>query len=388
MRSKSCGTTECVLRCRALATCAACILACPDNEPHPRPSATPQVASADAVVSPDLPLRIDIACDPTAGTISFTDTGVGMTKEELVDNLGTIARSGSRAFLTRLRAEGGPQAAGGDAGSIIGQFGVGFYSAFMVAHLDGAVDGGGAPVTVFSRSATPGEDAHVWSSAGDGSYTVRRAEGAPRGTTVVVRLKPECREFAVAATVRDVVARYSSFVAFPIAVDGKVVNTVAAIWGRPRAEVTPAEYAAFYRFKSGDFEPPRYTLHFAADAPLSLRALLFVGASHDEKYGMGRIKVRAGVVGGAAVREARARGGDTRRRRRRVPRAPPQPGVDLYSRRVLIEAGSRVMPDWLRFVHGVVDRCAAAPALRGTPRHPRILPAPLASSATAATTCR
>ena len=264
-----------------------------------------------ALDAPDAPLQIRITTDEAAGTLTFADSGIGMTREELVDHLGTIAKSGSRAFLQKLKSEAG--SGGSDIGAgIIGQFGVGFYSAFMVADR----------VDVFTRAAAPGSSSWCWSSSGDGSFEVRAAEGVSRGAKVVLHLKDTAKEFASPATLRDIITRYSNFVAFPIVLNGKQVNTVGAVWASAKSDVTEEQYTEFYKFKSGDFEPPLYRLHFTADAPLAVKALLYVGASHEEKYGMGRMK----------------------------------PGVDLYSRKVLIEAGCRgILPDWLRFLHGVVD---------------------------------
>lgn len=283
------------------------------------------------LTAPEAPLDIRITTDEAHTTVIFEDSGIGMAREELIENLGTIARSGSRAYLQKLReqqASGGAGDASGGAvtspgsddvaSKIIGQFGVGFYSAFMVADH----------VTVYSRSAEPGSPVWRWHSLGDGSYEIGPvADGAPgsdvaRGTRIVVKLKDSCREFCAPSTVKDILMRYSSFLSYPIALNGKTVNTVGAIWTKSgRGEVSEEEYAEFYKYKSGDFEPPLYRLHFASDAPIALKALLYVGSTHEEKYGMGRLR----------------------------------PGVDLYSRRVLIEPGSRIMPDWLRFVHGVVD---------------------------------
>ena len=197
------------------------------------------------------------------------------------------------------------------------QFGVGFYSAFMVADS----------LTVVTRPASPPDaPAWKWTSTGDGSYAIAPAteeEGAavPRGSRVIVHLKDSCREFAAPVTVKDVITRYNNFVNFPVVLNGKQVNTVQAIWAQSKADVTEDAYTEFYKYKTGDFEAPLYRLHFTADAPIALKSLLFIGCTHEEKYGMGRVKA----------------------------------GVDLYSRKVLIEAGSRVMPDWLRFVQGVVD---------------------------------
>jgi len=276
---------------------------------------------------PDVPLGISIKTDEATHTLIIEDSGIGMGRQELMDNLGTIAKSGSKAYLQRLREEQAkagpsspstPPAGSEDVGSkIIGQFGVGFYSSFMVCD----------EVAVYSHSAVPGSQTLRWSSNADGSYEIAPvaagAEGSDlvRGTRVVIRLKDSCREFASPATIKDILIRYSSFLSYPITLNGKLVNTVGAIWTKSKSEVSEEQYTAFYKYKSGDFEPPLYRLHFASDAPIALKALLYVGATHEEKYGMGRLR----------------------------------PGVDLYSRRVLIEAGSRIMPDWLRFVHGVVD---------------------------------
>lgn len=270
--------------------------------------------AGEPLTEADTQLQVRIDCDEAAGTITFVDTGIGMNRQELVDHLGTIARSGSKAFMQRLKEQSATSGSGSsDIGAgIIGQFGVGFYSAFMVADR----------IDVFTRSAAPGSGGLCWSSAGDGSYTIAPAEGVARGSKIVVHLKDSCRDFARAATVKDVLARYSSFLSYPLVLDGKQVNTVQAIWAQSKSSISEDQYTEFYKYKSGDFEAPLYRLHFQSDAPIELKALLFVGKSHEEKYGMGRLK----------------------------------PGVDLYSRKVLIQGGSPLlMPDWLRFVQGVVD---------------------------------
>jgi TNF receptor-associated protein 1 len=301
-------------------------------------------ASSQPLTAPEVPFSISIKTDEQHNTIIIEDSGIGMSKGELMENLGTIARSGSKAYLQKLREEAEKNGSGAvgaassdplsatssEVGSrIIGQFGVGFYSSFMVSE---------GPVTVYTRSADPnaattnpaGCGVLKWSSSGDGTYEITPikegsgVEGSDlqRGTRVVIKLKEACKEFCNPSTVKDTLVRYSSFLSYPISLNGKVVNTVGAIWTKgTRGEVTEEQYEQFYKFKSGDFEPPLYRLHFSSDAPIALKALLYVGSTHEEKYGMGRLR----------------------------------PGVDLYSRRVLIEAGSRIMPDWLRFVNGVVD---------------------------------
>jgi len=197
------------------------------------------------VREPDTPLAVRLDTDPAAGTLTISDSGVGMDRAELIDNLGTIARSGSRAFMARLKAEGGggggggaPGAAGGDTGAnIIGQFGVGFYSAFMVADR----------IDVYSRSAAPGGGGLCWSSTGDGSYTIAECEGVARGTKVVLQLKDSARDFARTPAVKEVLARYSSFLSFPLTLDGAVINSVQAIWALPKNEVRGVRVCARVR---------------------------------------------------------------------------------------------------------------------------------------------
>lgn len=268
-----------------------------------------QVAGEE-IADPSGALQIRISTDDAANTITITDSGIGMDRQELIDHLGTIARSGSKAFIQKLKESGG--VGSNDTGTnIIGQFGVGFYSAFMVADS----------VEVYTRSAVPGSPGLVWSSTGDGSYEIAPAADVERGCKIVMKLKDNCRDFANPATVKDIVTRYSNFVNFPIYLNDKQANTVSAIWAASKSDVSEDQYTEFYKYKSGDFESPLYRLHFSSDAPTSIKSLLYVGQSHDEKYGMGRMK----------------------------------PGVDLYSRKVLIQSASTIMPDWLRFLHGVVD---------------------------------
>jgi TNF receptor-associated protein 1 len=278
-----------------------------------------RTVSGEPISENETPLEIRISCDDISNTITIADTGIGMSREELIENLGTIARSGSKAFLQKLRARS--ESASGssttstssDVGSaIIGQFGVGFYSAFMVAES----------ISVFSQSADPSiTQGYCWTSAGDGSYEISQAENVARGSKIVIKLKDSCKEFANENTVKGIIKRYSNFVNFPIMLNQKQVNTVTALWTKSKSDITEDQYVEFYKYKSGDFEAPLYKLHFTSDAPIALKALLFVGQSHEEKFGMGRIKN----------------------------------GIDLYCRKVLIETASGIVPDWLRFVHGVVD---------------------------------
>ncbi|KAE9353522.1 Chaperone protein [Phytophthora fragariae] len=259
----------------------------------------------------ELEPKIVITTDEKAGTLTITDTGVGMSKEELIENLGTIARSGSKAFLEQLK-EGSPSESGDALSGIIGKFGVGFYSAFMVADK----------VEVFSQSAVGGRQSHLWRSDGSGSYEVAEANDVTRGSKIVIHLKDSCKEFGTKAKVESIIRRYSNFVSFPIVLDGDTVNTVQALWTKSESDVTDEEYTEFYKFIANAFDEPAYRIIFKADAPIELKTLFFIGSSHTEKFGYARL----------------------------------EPGVSLYSRKVLIERNSPdILPDWMRFVRGVVD---------------------------------
>ena len=264
-------------------------------------------SSGQEVHQPDIEPVIRIATDDTAGTISITDTGIGMTRDELVENLGTIAHSGSRAFLARVaESEEKPDA------SLIGQFGVGFYSSFMVA----------AEVRVWSRSHLLQEKGHAWSSDGQGAYRVESAPDWDRGTRVLVTLRPEEKEYSQASRVESILQRYSNFVPFPIELNGKRINTVTAVWMRNRNEVTEEEYREFYQFIGHDSQEPLGRLHFSADAPLAIHALLYVPARNLERMGLGKSESE----------------------------------VNLHCRRILIEPRAKeLFPEWLRFLRGVVD---------------------------------
>jgi len=263
-------------------------------------------SSSEEVFDAEKPLSIAIQTDETAQTISFTDTGLGMTRDEMVQNLGTIAHSGSKTFLKQLAEDKRKET------SLIGQFGVGFYSAFMVA----------TQVTVFSRSYKTGEQGHKWTSDGVGGYEIEPVADLPRGTKIVVALKESEKEFAEDFTIAGIIKRYSNFVQFPITLNDKNINTVRAIWARNKNEIKEEEYNEFYQFVGHDHENPLYRLHFSADAPLAIQALLFVPGKNLESLGMARSESE----------------------------------VNLYCRKVLIQSKAKnLFPEWLRFLKGVVD---------------------------------
>ena len=230
-------------------------------------------SSGQPVYQAEIAPAILVTTDESAGTITITDTGLGMTHGELVENLGTIAHSGTKAFLKQLAEDKKP-----DAG-LIGQFGVGFYSAFMVAKR----------VTVWSRSFAPEEQGWQWTSEGMGGYDLAPAADLARGTRITLELKDDAKSFSQTGTIEGVIQRYSSFVPFPIELNAKRLNTVQAIWARNKNEITEEEYNEFYTFVGHDHEKPLFRLSFSADAPLSIQSLLFVPSRNFETLGMGRM---------------------------------------------------------------------------------------------------
>lgn len=261
--------------------------------------------TADNLFDEHVPLEISIDLNEDKKQLTITDTGIGMTRDELSSNLGTIAHSGSNTFLAELA-----EAARKDV-SLIGQFGVGFYSAFMA----------GATVRVQSRS-WDGSEGSEWVSDGTGTYTISECPGLHRGTKIIIELKEDAHDYAQKWKVEGIIKQYSSFVPFPIKLDGEVVNTVQALWTRNRSEITDEEYTEFYKFIGNATDDPMFRLHFSADAPLAINALLFVPQENFELMGFGRVL----------------------------------PGVNLYCQRILIDQHSEnILPEWLRFLKGVVD---------------------------------
>lgn len=254
----------------------------------------------------NLELEIKVSTDDNAGTITIQDFGIGMTHDELIENLGTIAHSGSKAFLKALKESGERNE------NLIGQFGVGFYSVFMVADS----------VKVFTRSYRPEGESLCWSSDGSGSYEIETVEGERRGTRIVIHLKDEYKSFAGKSEAERILKRYSSFVQFPLLLNGDKLNTVQAIWLKAKSEVSDEEYKDFYKFQANAFDEPRFWLHFAADAPLTINALLYVPSENMERFGFGRMEA----------------------------------GVSLHCRKVLIDSDPKgLLPEWLRFLRGVID---------------------------------
>ncbi|MGK5638815.1 molecular chaperone HtpG [Streptomyces sp. URMC 126] len=254
-------------------------------------------------------LHIEIEADREARTLTVRDNGIGMTRDEVVGLIGTIARSGTAETLRRLKENK-------ESAELIGRFGVGFYSVFMVADK----------VTLLTRKA--GEPTGVrWESNGDGTYTIETVEDAPEGTSVCVSLRPADEEDALydytdEAKIREIVKRYSDFISFPVRMGENTLNSMKALWARPRSEVSDEEYREFYRHITHDWTDPLDIIQMRAEGTFEYEALLFLPARapHD-----------------LYQRDARH-------------------GLQLYVKRVFILDDSReLLPDHLRFVKGVVD---------------------------------
>jgi len=256
-------------------------------------------------------LGITITVDEKERLLALTDNGIGMTSDELQEFLGTIARSGSKAFMQQLatEAEGGA-ATSQAATSIIGKFGVGFYSVFMVADK--------VEVYTCKRGATTGS---CWTSTGDGSYTLSEATGVSAGTKIILHLKADAENFASESTIKTLVSKYSSFVSFPIMCHGNKLNEIDAIWLKSSG-VTEEDHTALYRHLNNAYDEPAYTLTFKTDAPLDIKSVFYIPQVNMEKFGMGKTEQQ----------------------------------LHLYSRRVMIQRNSKdLLPEYLRFVTGVVD---------------------------------
>jgi molecular chaperone HtpG len=268
-----------------------------------------------ALLATDAELSVRVDADPAAGTVTITDNGIGMTREEAIANLGTIARSGTAEFFRAL--SGDEQ----KASALIGQFGVGFYSAFIVADR----------VEVRSRSArVPPEAAVHWESAADGDFTVETVTQAARGTSVTLHLKQDAREFADAFRLRGLIRRYSDHIGFPVrmrkegeaSLEYEVVNQARALWTLPRTEISDEEYRQFYQYLAHDFTDPLAWSHNKVEGKREYTSLLYVP---------GRAPFDLWQREGAR-------------------------GLKLYVRRVFImDEAEQFLPLYLRFIKGVVD---------------------------------
>lgn len=259
------------------------------------------------VLDADADLKIAITLDAKEHTFAIEDSGVGMTKEDLIEKIGTVASSGTLEFLQQVKNENRTLD-----GNLIGKFGVGFYSVFMVAE----------EVTVETRHAEPNSKGYRWRSGGEGKFTIEEIDKATRGTKISFKLKESAKEFSEDYTVKHIINKYSNFVDFPIFVDNEKVNTVTALWHKPKDQVKEEELVEFYKFISNDYNPPLGHLQLAIEGAVSFNALLFIPENAPPMWF----------------------------------RDPHEKSLHLYSNKVFIQDDCKeLLPEYLRFVKGVVD---------------------------------
>jgi len=253
-----------------------------------------------------LNFEINIDCDEKEKTLTIADTGIGMSEQELIENLGTIARSGTAEFVKQFAQESQDV-------NLIGRFGVGFYSVFMAA----------TRVEVTSKSAHVDEPAKIWTSEGTGTFEITDAPTEQkRGTRIKIYLREDASDFAQAWKVRTIIEKYSNFVPFPIKLNGEQVNKITAIWREPKANVSKEQYNEFYKFIAHQSEDALSWMHLSADVPIQFNALLFIPKTNMEFFGMDS----------------------------------PDEGIHLFVRRILIDAHDKdFLPKYMRFLRGVIE---------------------------------
>jgi len=261
------------------------------------------------VFDPQAKLSIRISINLEEKTLTVSDTGIGMNADELVENLGTIAHSGARDFVTAAKSSDNKLS------DIIGQFGVGFYSAFMVAEW----------IRVISHSHRSGDQAALWFSKGDDAFSIEPAKKSTRGTDVIVKIKEDASEFLDEQRLKNIVRKHSDFVPFPIYIgkeESEQVNQQTAIWRQKPRQIEQKEYDQFYKQLTLDYEEPLIHAHMVVDAPVQMYAVLYVPAKKERGLFMLR----------------------------------RDEGLKLYARNVLIQEYCKdLLPEYFRFIQGVVD---------------------------------
>lgn len=268
-----------------------------------------ELTSGADVADKNLDLEININLDKDKKLLTISDTGIGMTRAEIIKNIGTIARSGSAEFLQQLAKDAEKK----DVSNIIGKFGVGFYSVFMVAE----------EVVIKTKSYIKDEPAVEWRSGGMGSFKISELdEKIKRGTSIEVHLKEDAIEYTDKYRIESTIKNHSNFISFPIKVDKDKINTVAAIWREPKSSIKKKDYEEFYKFMTYDQEPPMDTIHVSIDAPVQFNSIMFIPKRTFDMFGISKEDI----------------------------------GLDLYVRSVLIQhKNSDLIPEYLGFLKGMVD---------------------------------
>ncbi len=255
----------------------------------------------------EVDLTINISIDKKSGRLVIEDTGIGMSKKDLINNIGTIAHSGAIDFLKKSSKMENKEKV-----DLIGKFGVGFYSSFMVAE----------EIHLFTKSFKKGSKTYLWKSRGDNNFTIEQTENRIRGTRIELILKEEEKEFLEKSKILSIIEKHSRFSQFPINLENEKVKSVDAIWTQPKSNLKKEDYTEFYKFFENTNEEPESYIHLSSDAPVQFNTILFFPKSNFEIYGL----------------------------------AKKDPGIDLYSNKILIDKSSKdIIPEYLRFVSGIVD---------------------------------
>jgi molecular chaperone HtpG len=258
-------------------------------------------------LEPDIPLEIRIETNPDKGEFSLEDTGIGMTKQDLINNIGTVAHSGTLQFLKEMKEKGQPIDE-----TLIGQFGLGFYSVFMVTDK----------VFIETLFSEKGSSGYLWESEGKGSFTIKESQRQTRGTKIYFKLKETSKEFAGEEKVKAIINKYSNFADFPIFLNGNKVNKVTALWDKKKDEISAKEYTEFYKFISNDFDEPLGYLHLSLEGSVNFKSIIFI----PKKAPMDLLRLQN------------------------------EKSIHLYSEKILIQDDCKeLLPEYLRFVKGVVD---------------------------------
>ncbi|MBP7653305.1 molecular chaperone HtpG [Candidatus Dependentiae bacterium] len=264
------------------------------------------LTNEDKVYGAGSELCVRIEFDKSEKSIIVKDTGIGMTKSELIENIGTIAKSGTKTFIENMSKEGK------NIEDIIGQFGVGFYSSFIVAKK----------IEVITKSYIKDEPAYKWSCDGSNSYTLEETEKKDRGTEVIVYLKDEEQEFLEKERVKNVIKKYSNFLRYPVYIENEKANEIEAIWTKQASQVKDEEYKEFYKFISHSSETPMFKIHKHSDAPIQFYMLIYCPEKNYNLFGM----------------------------------PEKDYGLSLYSNKVLIQEECKdLLPSYFRFIKGIVD---------------------------------
>jgi molecular chaperone HtpG len=259
------------------------------------------------ILDPDDELQIKIEVDEKKQSFVIEDNGIGMTQDELVNNIGTVARSGTMEFFKRMKEEGKTLD-----GNFIGQFGVGFYSVFMVTD----------EVTIETRGADPDSKGCRWKSSGEGTFTIEEFDKKSRGTRISFTLKDTAKEFTSEYRIKEIIEKYSNFADFPIVLKGNKINKVTALWQRKADEITDKDAFEFYKFLTNDFDDPQGYFPVSVEGVVNFKALLFIPAKAPYDYVW----------------------------------LQKEKSLHLYSNKILIQGDSKdLLPEYLRFAKGVVD---------------------------------